>query len=298
MIIKRADYISDDPTPKVEGGGVALTLKAERRGCIITYQTVAGTLNPGGHPGSYNGQDAYNDMLVTQNEVQNDGLLRGGETSQTLDASYYKGTGARNGKEREIVAMEPAYMSDRKGHNGITEDGTATTLTAQEKERPIVFDKEMYNYGKGFTGMPQARTDNIAPTVRSDDHLSGVCTSIVRRLTPKECERLQGYPDGWTDIGEWTDSKGKRHKDADSPRYKALGNSIALPFWAWLARRICAQYERPMTMASLFDGIGGFPLVFSRAGAVPVWASEIEEFPIAVTKLRFPEPEDDLWCLE
>jgi len=63
-MILQADYISDDPTPKV-GGGVALTLKAERRGCIITYQTVAGTLNPGGHPGSYNGQDAYNDMLVT-----------------------------------------------------------------------------------------------------------------------------------------------------------------------------------------------------------------------------------------
>lgn len=51
---------------------------------------------------------------------------------------------------------------------------------------------------------------------------------IVRRLTPTECERLQGYPDGWTDIGEWTDTKGKKHKPADSPRYKALGNSIAL----------------------------------------------------------------------
>ncbi|MBQ8007564.1 MAG: DNA cytosine methyltransferase, partial [Lachnospiraceae bacterium] len=39
--------------------------------------------------------------------------------------------------------------------------------------------------------------------------------TVVRRLTPLECERLQGYPDGWTDIGEWTDSKGKKHKDAD-----------------------------------------------------------------------------------
>ncbi len=117
--------------------------------------------------------------------------------------------------------------------------------------------------------------------------------SIVRRLTPLECERLQGYPDGWTDIGEWVDSNGKKHKDADSPRYKALGNSIALPFWEWMARRICAHYDRPVTMASLFDGIGGFPLVFSRCGAVPVWASEIEEFPIAVTKMRFPEEEND-----
>lgn len=119
----------------------------------------------------------------------------------------------------------------------------------------------------------------------------GIFTSIVRRLTPLECERLQGYPDHWTDIGEWTDSKGKKHKDADSPRYKALGNSIALPFWEWMANRICNQYDRSTTMASLFDGIGGFPLVFSRCGCRPVWASEIEEFPIAVTKIRFPEDE-------
>lgn len=114
---------------------------------------------------------------------------------------------------------------------------------------------------------------------------------IVRRLTPLECERLQGYPDGWTDIGEWMDSKGKRHKDADSPRYKALGNSIALPFWDFLAKRISAQYLRPVTMGSLFDGIGGFPLVFERhnGNGTARWASEIEEFPVAVTKLRFGE---------
>lgn len=114
---------------------------------------------------------------------------------------------------------------------------------------------------------------------------------IVRRLTPMECERLQGFPDGWTDIGEWVDSKDKRHKDADSPRYKALGNSIALPFWNFLAKRISAQYLRPVTMGSLFDGIGGFPLVFERHNGKGTarWASEIEEFPIAVTKLRFGE---------
>ncbi len=113
----------------------------------------------------------------------------------------------------------------------------------------------------------------------------------VRKLTPLEEERLQGFPDGWTDIGAWTDGRGKLRESSDSLRYKALGNTIALPFWEFLARRICAQYERTATMASLFDGIGGFPLAFSRAGAVPVWASEIEEFPVAVTKKRFPDKE-------
>ncbi len=112
----------------------------------------------------------------------------------------------------------------------------------------------------------------------------------VRRLTPLECERLQGYPDGWTDIGPWVDSKGKLHKESsDSARYKALGNSIALPPWAWVLKRLCACYERPATMASLFDGIGGFPLLWERLNGPGscLWASEIEEFPMAVTKVRF-----------
>lgn len=113
----------------------------------------------------------------------------------------------------------------------------------------------------------------------------------VRRLTPTECERLQGFPDGWTDIGEWIDSKGKRHKPADSPRYKALGNSIALPQWWWITCKMAQYLPEHATLGSLFDGIGGFPLVWeTRHGkGTAVWASEIEEFPIAVTKKHFGE---------
>ena len=116
----------------------------------------------------------------------------------------------------------------------------------------------------------------------------------VRRLTPLECERLQGYPDGWTDIGGWKDAKGKKRKTTDGARYKALGNSIAIPFWFYLLRRISAQYERPATLGSLFDGIGGFPYCWEKCNGkgTAIWASEIEEFPIAVTKKRFPEGEE------
>jgi DNA (cytosine-5)-methyltransferase 1 len=122
-------------------------------------------------------------------------------------------------------------------------------------------------------------------------------TSVVRRLTPMECERLQNYPDGWTDIGEWVDTKGKKHKAADSPRYKALGNSIALPFWQWMAERMVRlikndEPEKEPTMASLFSGIGGFELVFARAGCKPKWNSEIESYPEAVTRVHFGD--DDL----
>lgn len=114
---------------------------------------------------------------------------------------------------------------------------------------------------------------------------------IVRRLTPTECERLQGYPDGWTDIGEWTDTKGKKNKAADSPRYKALGNSIALPQWFWIVQKMKRYLPAGATLGSLFDGIGGFPLVWETTYGTGTarWASEIEEFPIAVTKKHFPE---------
>lgn len=154
-------------------------------------------------------------------------------------------------------------------------------------------DCRNFTEGGEINGTLQAKESggqslNLNNTVRQN--------MVVRRLTPLECERLQGFPDGWTDIGDWvkTGKRGRKIKvkgSADSPRYKALGNSIALPFWDFLAKRISAQYLRPVTMGSLFDGIGGFPLVFERHNGKGTarWASEIEEFPIAVTKLRFGE---------
>ena len=143
----------------------------------------------------------------------------------------------------------------------------------------------------------------LSPTITGDhnsritDYTSVVIEKIirwiVRRLTPTECERLQGYPDGWTDLGEWVDSKGKAHKAADAPRYKALGNSIALPQWYYVLGGIADRLPDNATLGSLFDGIGGFPYVWAQLHAgrkeLCVWASEIEEFPIAVTKVHFPE---------
>lgn len=121
---------------------------------------------------------------------------------------------------------------------------------------------------------------------------------VVRRLTPMECERLQGFPDHWTDIGDWvkTDKRGREIKvkgSADSPRYKALGNSIALPFWDWMLRRMARYLPEDATLGSLFDGIAGFPLIWERihGRGTARWASEIEPFPIAVTKKHFPEEE-------
>ena len=224
-------------------GEVAPSLQA-RRGTggnqiPLTYQKTTGTLSPGAHAGSYNGQDAYNDMLVVSSEISPALRAKANDPYRTDMDAYVASVDCRNFTEGGEI-------------NG--------TLQAKESG---------------------GQSLNLNNTVRLN--------MVVRRLTPLECERLQGFPDHWTDLGEWTDSKGKRHKDADSPRYKALGNSIALPPWKWLLKRLCGNYERDATMASLFDGIGGFPLIWEQLNGCGtcLWASEIEEFPIAVTKRRF-----------
>ena len=143
------------------------------------------------------------------------------------------------------------------------------------------------NFSKNICGTLAATDYKDPPTAA---YANGA-RYIVRRLTPMECERLQGFPDFWTDIGDYTDTKGKARKCSDAVRYKALGNSIALPSWRWLLGRLCGNYDRPATMASLFDGIGGFPLIWEEINGkgTAVWASEIEDFPIAVTKERIGE---------
>lgn len=88
--------------------------------------------------------------------------------------------------------------------------------------------------GKG----PLVQTDMSATLGTRNDQtpftdVRGVDGLTVRRLTPVECERLQGFPDGWTDI-PW---KGKPHAP-DGPRYKALGNSMAVPVMRWIGQGI------------------------------------------------------------
>lgn len=190
--------------------------------------------------------------------------LQGDTVAGALLARDYKGSGRADSLGRVIAQPVGADL-----YNGtLTGDKAATLTTA--------------------TGQGGA---NTGPSV-----IEKIIRWIVRRLTPTECERLQGYPDGWTDLGEWVDSKGKTHKDADTPRYKALGNSIALPQWYYVLGGISDRLPEDATLGSLFDGIGGFPYVWAQLHAgrkeLCVWASEIEEFPIAVTKKWFPEVED------
>lgn len=190
--------------------------------------------------------------------------LQGDTVAGALLARDYNGPGRADSLGRVIAQPVGADL-----YNGTLTGDKAVTLTTAT--------------GRGGA--------NTGPSV-----IEKIIRWIVRRLTPTECERLQGYPDGWTDLGGWVDSRGKAHKAADSPRYKALGNSIALPQWYYVLGGISDRLPEDATLGSLFDGIGGFPYVWAQLHAgrkeLCVWASEIEEFPIAVTKKWFPEVED------
>lgn len=188
-------------------------------------------------------------VLVTDNHPQ-DGRIGMSKTGNTQTLDARNGTGGNNG---------PLVLCVDCRHG--TEDSTAQTLTGG-------------NGGRGHSL-------NQQPVIHRQ--------SGLWRLTPLECERLQGYPDGWTDIGDWMDDKSRTRKSSDAARYKALGNSIALPPWKWVLKRISAQFERDATMGSLFDGIGGFPLLWEQINGKGsyLWASEIEPFCVTVTKRRF-----------
>ena len=153
----------------------------------MSYQNVTGALTQGAHPGSYNGQDAYNDMLV----IDENSKHRKRATAQHGDG--------RTGESSGLYARCPSNSDKRE----------------REREREMA-------------------------------------ESVVRRLTPLECERLQGMPDDWSRYG--INEKGEVYELPDSARYRLQGNGIATPFWKYLLKRISAEYERDPTMGACSMG--------------------------------------------
>ncbi len=125
------------------------------------------------------------------------------------------------------IAIQERAVSDNPNAGpdgaGWRDDGAAYTLEARSVPQAVAFN---------------SRQDPIhgpvAQPLGAKDNGNGVLlpASAVRRLTPKECERLQGFPDSYTLVPY----RGK--PAADGPRYKALGNSMAVPVMSWIGRRI------------------------------------------------------------
>lgn len=196
----------------VETGGKVGTLRAESHGHLpivvhgtqdpITSQTTAHCLGRNGGQENVLFDTRYDDEVVR---------LYNGNVSPTLTSAM--GTGGGN---VPCIALAGNTIGRKPGNggngNGFDESGVSYTLTSTD----------------------------VHAVCWNGEGIGVATTNVVRKLTPVECERLQGFPDDYTKIPY-------RNKPADdcpdSPRYKALGNSMAVPVMRWIGERVqwCLQ---------------------------------------------------------
>lgn len=238
-----------------EGGGKGALVQIEKSATLSTLQDQ--TLICLADNTSLHNLKQKISPVVFESHSQDARYTQQGDTSPACTAQW--GTGGNN---MPLVAEKKAFAMQRIGEYKESEHASTMKSRDYKDATDLIAEKE---------------TKNLR--------------WIVRRLTPLEDERLQGFHDGWTDIGDWIDENGKKHKTSDAARYKALGNSIALPQWYWIFQKMKPYIGESPTLGSLFDGIGGFPLVFESTYGygTAIWGSEIDSFCVAVTKKHFPE---------
>ena len=182
----------------------------------------------------------YKDVtdIITQGEYQGKPLDQ--SVADTVCSKWSKGSGGPAGSETENMITQGADV-----YNGELTGETAVTVTSATGDSTASGPKAI-SWNGDVT--PKASED-VSVTLRSQQGGEGVGVAhlplTVRRLTPVECERLQGFPDGWTsekmevvlEGNEWK-ATGKVVKQADGPRYKAMGNAVTVNVAEWLGKRI------------------------------------------------------------
>ena len=233
--------------PTVTQGAPFSRTRNQRVECEAIVPEIAGSLDTQCGGGKLTHQSANNGHLILEREVMG-----------TLTARMFAALGARDVEEGALhpVAFD-AYNQELTGDVSKTVAARADQDTAS----CVAFNSNM--------SVPDCQTDGTTPTLKIGGHGGGnppavaisdpartllasgsdaspcydrgpnfvAQSSAVRRLTPTECERLQGFPDNYTQIA-W---RGKISDDCpDGPRYKAMGNSMAVPVMRWIGERINA----------------------------------------------------------
>jgi DNA (cytosine-5)-methyltransferase 1 len=149
----------------------------------------------------------------------------------TLQARDYKGISTDDVTkciiQPQAIAFEPGKLK-RLGY-GDAEPGLSPTLRAEAGDNQVAVASFKYTMGAKAHGIGYAEEQSPTLDTKADSNAVLTSNMAVRRLTPTECERLQGFPDGYTNI---------KDKCPDGPRYKALGNSWAVPVVRWIGERI------------------------------------------------------------
>jgi DNA (cytosine-5)-methyltransferase 1 len=213
--------------------------ESSRRDGVRLYDGISNTLQAFAGTGGGNSPMVAQPIALAENTIgrqphnggNGDGFTDGGPM-YTLNATGVHGVAqpiAYNiapgkGALKDDIHVTDAHATktlDASGSNPAMHQGGAAIV------QPIAFSRN--DDGRDAT-------HDLAPTMRVAGNaggMLGIATSMaVRRLTPVECERLQGFPDSYTDI------KSKNKPTPDGPRYKALGNSMAVPVMAWIGQRI------------------------------------------------------------
>ena len=164
------------------------------------------------------------------------------ETTHTLRADGFDASEDGTGRGTPLV---PMLMRNREGCAGgekgpLFSPDQSLTLAANANDQ-VLFQPQTVAFEPGIAarqGGASRFSAELSPTLRKEagDNQVAVATAMqVRRLTPRECERLQGFPDDYTRI-PWR--KAAAEDCPDGPRYKALGNSWAVPCARWIGERI------------------------------------------------------------
>ena len=152
-----------------------------------------------------------------------------GEVVNTLQARM--GTGGGNMPLVAYPIQDGREMKKSQNGLGIGDESDPSFTLDRTGAQAVAIQGNMI--GRADTAGPQGKgyTDEGGPmfTLTKTDIHAVAGNSIVRRLTPTECERLQGFPDGWTD------------GQADSNRYKQMGNAVAVPVVQWIINRLVRE---------------------------------------------------------
>jgi DNA (cytosine-5)-methyltransferase 1 len=230
-VLFERESLRGNPAPRREPGqGVAAgTLRSTDGGSDVDHARanglvpeIVGTLSDGAHNGGgLNGQDAYTGRIIPVAHT-----LRG----EGFDASE---DGCGRGTPIVPVAFDMAQITSKANRTRVEAGLPASTLnaagqmhvaawTCSEQANGFAWERDVYG---SLTAQIPNDSSNIQQGVRIGWR--------VRRLTPTECEALQGFPRNYTNIPY------RNKNDApDGPRYKALGNSMAVNAMRWIGRRI------------------------------------------------------------
>ena len=262
VLFERESLSWDSPPRRQPGQGTAPTLAARTRGggglgtdfeldggLIPSTGDVSHCLNAGG----MGRQDYETETVIAHTlradgfDASEDGTGRGTPivpVAPSVAASLTRGAesagkGGYAGRRQEddynlVAAIQERAVCENSAAGpdgvGVRTDGAAYTLEARTVSQAVAFDMRGREGGSQFEGPHETANIRAASGGSSKSYVAEQWA--VRRLMPIECERLQGFPDGYTDIPY----RGK--PAADGPRYKALGNSMAVNVMRWIGRRI------------------------------------------------------------